>query len=212
MLRGRQELELNALKIAAAKAPGSDVSLGAVPAGTARVMGPEGPEDVPLRGSEAWRKEYNSQEGIVSAYQNLDELDKLVESHGTEVGGKSSAAMKFRHARVVSALAALESSGRYNENQMKDLREQIGDPTGWSSMGKRTSTLREGYDQMRKFLRDEYNKAQGRTRGWQGFGTGASLEQRAAGEEANFQAAGRRAPAPPRGTVPYTGARPGPMW
>src|SRR5262245_22904945 len=206
-----QEIALNALKLDALRnppAPGT-VQMGGVPAGQYRVLDPGSGqvEDVPVPGSELYNSQSDLLGAITEARQHIKSLRDLVDEHGTEAYGATAKRMQIRHAlatdalkKVMNASAKGPQSGRYSEAQMEELNKLLTNPTGWNIGGYRSDeSITTGYDELGKWLEEQYKAAQYRTRNWQGINR-APLSEAAAAQDARYQAS-RRAPAPPRGAV-----------
>jgi hypothetical protein len=210
ILKG-QEIALNAFKLDALRnpPPASNVQLGPVPSGQYRVTDPQSGqvEDVPVPGSELYNSQSDLMGALTEAKQHIKTLRDLVDEHGTEAYGATAKRMQIRHAlateamkKIMNASSKGPQTGRYSEAQMEELGKLLTNPTGWNIGGYRSSSsIMAGYDELDKWLEDQYKGAQYRTRNWQGINR-APLSDAAAAQEARYQAS-RRAPAPPRGAV-----------
>jgi hypothetical protein len=151
------------------RAAGGGVDLGSVPAGSARVMGPNGPEIVPLRGSDDWRKERAAQDNLRLAVNSLRSLGANLEKFGTDMTGPGAAEMTVQYGQATDAIRQLREMGVLQPAELATIERQIVDPTSWKAKTTKNSNIKAGFDALDAILSEKMSMAEQRTRGWQGF-------------------------------------------
>ena len=141
---------------------------GAPPSGYERITVEEPQEDGttkesfvdrPMRGSKPYIDMYEGSSAVRRGVDNMEKMIDLIDKHGTEAIGETSATMRGLYGDILAAVAEAQNKGVLQQGELEEMKEQLPNPGEWKSLRLSNDRIKAAFVQKLEQIRDKLNVA-----------------------------------------------------